>query len=102
MSALGRRLQRGRRCTSVSKKIFAPVKSTCVTSSFFSPHSELSAAFAWHEPVRHHLKVHVHGQEGDQQAAQTEGEEERVNGGTEECRQRIMTRWMQFEKRMKH
>lgn len=43
-------------------------------------HSELSAAFAWYEPVRHHHKVHLHGQEGDQQAAQTEGEEERVEG----------------------
>lgn len=43
------------------------------------PHSELPAAFAWYEPVRHHHKVHLHGQEGDQQAAEREGEEERVD-----------------------
>lgn len=47
-----------------------------------SPSSELSAAFARHEPVRHHQQVHLHGQEGDQQAAQTEGEEERVDGAS--------------------
>lgn len=47
------------------------------------PHSELSAAFAWYEPVRHHHKVHLHGQEGDQQAAETEGEEERVDESAE-------------------
>lgn len=45
--------------------------------------SELPAAFAWHEPARHHHQVHFHGQEGDQQAAQTEGEEERVEDGAE-------------------
>lgn len=58
-------------------------KSTCDVSTFCFPHSELSAAFAWHEPARHHHKVHFHGQEGDQQAAQTEGEEERVDESRE-------------------
>lgn len=47
------------------------------------PHSELPAAVAWYEPVRHHHKVHLHGQEGDQQAAETEGEEERVDESAE-------------------
>lgn len=43
-------------------------------------HSELPAAAAWPEPARHPHQVHIHGQEGAQQTAQTEGEEERVEG----------------------
>ena len=40
--------------------------------------SELPAASARDEPARRHHQVHGHGQEGDQQAAQAEGEEDRV------------------------
>lgn len=45
--------------------------------------SELPAAAAWPEPAWHHHQVHIHGQEGDQQTAQTEGEEERVEESVE-------------------
>lgn len=45
--------------------------------------SELPSAAARPQPARRHLKVRLHGQEGDQQAAQTEGEEERVEGRVE-------------------
>jgi len=43
--------------------------------------SELSAAAARPQPAWRHHQVRLHGQEGDQQAAQTEGEEERVAEG---------------------
>lgn len=41
--------------------------------------SELPAAAARPEPARHHHEVRRHGQEGDQQADEAEGEEERVD-----------------------
>ena len=44
--------------------------------------SELPAAAARHEPARRHHQVHGHGQEGDQQAAQAEGEEDRVKAAS--------------------
>lgn len=46
--------------------------------------SELPAAAARPEPARHHHQVRRHGQEGDQQTAQTEGEEERVEERVDE------------------
>lgn len=54
-------------------------------SSFCVLCSELPAAAAWPQPARRHHQVRIHGQEGDQQTAQTEGEEERVDasGGGE-------------------
>lgn len=70
----------------VADLIVPVVKSASDVSTFSFPHSELSAAFAWFESARHHHKVHFHGQEGDQQAAQTEGEEERVAESVEESR----------------
>lgn len=41
--------------------------------------SELPAAAARPEPARHHHEVRRHGQEGDQQTDEAEGEEERVD-----------------------
>lgn len=46
--------------------------------------SELPAAAAWSKPARRHKQVRNHGQEGDQQTAQTEGEEERVTERVDE------------------
>lgn len=41
--------------------------------------SELPAAAARPEPAWHHHEVRRHGQEGDQQTDEAEGEEERVD-----------------------
>lgn len=43
------------------------------------PCSELPPAAAWPEPAWRHHQVRIDGQAGDQQTAQTEGEEERVD-----------------------
>lgn len=54
--------------------------------------SELPASAARAEPARHHQQVRGHGEEGDQQAAEAEGEEERIDttkgAGTKRCRGR--------------
>ena len=51
--------------------------STVVTLVSFVP-SEFPAPASWSEPAWRHKQVRWHGQEGDQQTAETEGEEERV------------------------
>lgn len=53
--------------------------------------SELPAAAARPEPARRYHQVRIHGQEGDQQTAQTEGEEERVGGRVEGASERRTT-----------
>lgn len=87
-------------CSLLADPIVPVAKSASDVTTFFFPHSELSAAFAWYEPARHHHKVHFHGQEGDQQAAQTEGEEERVDIEYWEEPRRWIKRRMLFKKKI--
>lgn len=48
------------------------------------PDCELPAAAAWPEPAWRHHQVRWHGQKGDQQTDQTQGEEERVDESVDE------------------
>ncbi|PWS21811.1 hypothetical protein DKP78_21645, partial [Enterococcus faecium] len=46
---------------------------------------EFPVAPAWSQPTWHHHQVRGHGQEGNQQTAETEGEEERVRKEGQTC-----------------
>lgn len=51
----------------------------------FLSYSQLLAASSWPESARRHQQIRVYGQEGDQQTAQTEREEERVDACVNEA-----------------